>query len=93
MAERDGYEFGVDKKGLYEVVLHTESEKYGGKVSDGITYETFNKVNHGKKQSIRVDIKANSAMFIRLKEEYETEDDIVLTDAAEEAPKTNKKIK
>ena len=93
MAERDGYEFGVDKKGLYEVALHTESEKYGGKVPEGLTYETVNKENHGKKQSLKVDIKANSAMFIRLKEEYEEEDDIVLVDTTPEKETEKTEIK
>ncbi len=73
--ERPLYEIGVDKKGLYEEVMHTESVKYGGNVPAGRTYETIKKENHGKKQSIALHIEGNSAIFIALKKEYPDEED------------------
>ena len=65
--ERQGYCIGVEKKGVYVEELNSSCVKYGGDVPYGKEYETVDKPNHGQEQSISLDLKGNSAVFIKFK--------------------------
>ena len=67
--ERWDYRIGVSKWGVYGEDLNSESEKYGGTIPVGILRETIDEARHGKEQSISLDLKGSSAVFLTLKQE------------------------
>lgn len=78
--EREGYEIGVDKKGVYYEALCSEWEKYGGTHLERGDMITVNKPNHGKKQSLVLDLPANGSLFVKLKEEFVDDDEEEIVD-------------
>ena len=89
--ERKEYDIGVDKCGEYAEVLNSEWKKYGGKAEEGRIMITKDEPNHGKKQSITLDIPAGGAMFIKLVKEYVVEDKVIVDEDEEEGRKGKKK--
>ena len=67
--ERWDYRFGVNKWGVYGEDLNSESEKYGGTTPENVLHETIDEERHGKEQSISLDLKGFSAIFLTLKQE------------------------
>jgi 1,4-alpha-glucan branching enzyme len=84
LVERDGYEIGVDKRGVYREVLNSEWIKYGGKMKEGYEMTTFDKPNHGKEQSIKLRIPAGGALFVKLGKEFIEDDEEVIVDKDDE---------
>lgn len=66
---RENYCIGVEKYGIYTEVLNSESKKYGGEVPAGREYTAIDESHHGQEQAISLDLKGNSAVFIKLKKE------------------------
>lgn len=66
---RENYCIGVEKYGVYTEVLNSESKKYGGEVPAGKEYTTIDECHHGQEQAISLDLKGNSAVFIKLTKE------------------------
>ncbi|MDD6482991.1 MAG: 1,4-alpha-glucan branching protein GlgB [Clostridiales bacterium] len=68
--DRPVYRIGVNLKGAYEVVLHSNSSKYGGSRRIGKkTYKSKNTPYDGMEQSIEVYLDANSVMYLKRKKE------------------------
>lgn len=63
--DRPCYGIGVKKPGIYAEVLNSEAKKYGGDVAAHKQYGSVDEERHGYAQSIEVDLKGNSAVFIR----------------------------
>lgn len=63
--ERLNYCIGVDKKGIYAEELNSESIKYGGKAPLKAEYATIDEEHHGKEQALSLDLKGNSAIFLK----------------------------
>lgn len=63
--DRPLYGIGVKRPGVYAEVLNSEAKKYGGVVSANKEYGSVDEERHGFQQSIEVDLKGNSAVFIR----------------------------
>lgn len=78
--ERNGYEIGVDKKGVYYEALNSEWKQFGGSIESKEEYVTYNKFNHGKEQSISLNIPAGGSLLIKLKEEIVENDEKEITD-------------
>ena len=78
--ERNGYEIGVDKKGVYYEALNSEWKQFGGSIERKEEYTTYNKFNHGKEQSISLNIPAGGSLLIKLKEEIVENDEKEITD-------------
>lgn len=65
---REGYSFGVEKEGVYEVILNSDSEKFGGQGRGTKTKVTSKNVPmHGYEHSITLSIPGLSAMYLKLK--------------------------
>ena len=62
----DDYGLGVDEEGIYEVILNTDEEKYGGKTTCNDTYKTGKESRHGKSYSIDIDLKPNQGLLLKL---------------------------
>lgn len=62
---RSDYRIGVGKKGVYVEELNSECKKYGGNASFKAEYETIDEARHGEEQSIALELKGNSAVFIK----------------------------
>lgn len=66
--ERNGYSFGVEKSGTYEVILNSDSEKFGGKGGGTKTKVTSKKVPlHGYEHSITVNLAGFSTVYFKYK--------------------------
>ncbi len=61
---RTGYRIGARKKGAYTMLFHSELKAFGGEGSKNASIRTANIPMHGLEQSIRVNIPANSVMFL-----------------------------
>ncbi|MGN1418687.1 MAG: 1,4-alpha-glucan branching protein GlgB, partial [Acutalibacteraceae bacterium] len=65
---REKYSFGVEKEGTYEVILNSDSEKFGGKGTGTKTRVSSKKVPmHGFENSITLNLPGLSAMYLRYK--------------------------
>ncbi len=64
--DREDYKIGVDE-GKYIEILNSDSIDFGGGVEKDKEYNTIDVKNHGKDFSISLDIKANSAIFLKKK--------------------------
>ncbi|MCM1364932.1 MAG: 1,4-alpha-glucan branching protein GlgB [Faecalibacterium sp.] len=65
---REKYSFGVEKEGTYEVILNSDSEKFGGKGLGTKTKVTSKAVPmHGFENSITVNLPGFSAIYLRYK--------------------------
>lgn len=69
--ERSDYKIGVSKMGVYLEAFNSESEKYGGIVPSGRRIKSLNEPMHGYQQCIQLDLKGNSAIFIKYEKEIE----------------------
>ena len=68
--DRPVYKLGVNEKGSYEVVLHSNSSKYGGTRRIGKkTYKSKAAPYDGRENSIEVYLDANSVMYLKRKPE------------------------
>lgn len=67
--ERENYCIGVEKKGTYIEELNSSCVKYGGDVPYGREFVTIDEARHGQDQSICIDLKGNSAAFIKFRHE------------------------
>lgn len=65
--DRNNYEFGVEKKGEYIELLNSECIDYGGEIERGLKHKTINKTNHNQQYSLILNIKGNSAIFLKKK--------------------------
>ncbi len=64
------YEFGVEKDGIYEVIIHSNSTQYGGnRLIKGLKYKARKKPMNDMPYSLRVAVDANSTMILRFLEE------------------------
>lgn len=63
--DRADYRIGVERKGVYVEELNSESKKYGGSEPMNKEYNTVDEARHGQEQSISLDLKGNSAVFIK----------------------------
>ena len=64
------YEFGVEQPGTYEVILHSNSTKFGGtRIIKNKKYKAKNKSVNGMDYSLSVFVDPNSIMLLRLKED------------------------
>lgn len=83
---REKYSFGVEKEGYYEVILNSDSEKFGGKGGGTKTKVMSKKVPmHGFENSITLSLPGFSAMYLKYKKKEPTK-----KKAAVKAEKTNK---
>lgn len=83
---REKYSFGVEKEGYYEVILNSDSEKFGGKGGGTKTKVMSKKVPmHGFENSITLSLPGFSDMYLRYKKKEPTK-----KKAAVKAEKTNK---
>ena len=65
---REKYSFGVEKEGIYEVILNSDSEKFGGKGRGTKTKVTSKKIAmHGFENSITLDLPGLSAIYLKHK--------------------------
>ncbi len=65
---REKYSFGVEKEGYYEVILNSDSEKFGGKGGGTKTKVSSKKVPmHGFENSITLSLPGFSAMYLKYK--------------------------
>lgn len=65
---REKYSFGVEKEGVYEVILNSDSEKFGGQGRGTKTKVTSKNVPmHGYEHSITLSIPGLSAMYLKYK--------------------------
>ncbi|MBR1746979.1 MAG: 1,4-alpha-glucan branching protein GlgB [Clostridia bacterium] len=67
--ERWDYRIGVNKWGVYGEDLNSEAKKYGGTTPDGVLHKTIDESRHGKEQSVSLDLKGYSAVFLTLRKE------------------------
>lgn len=69
---REKYTFGVEKDGYYEVILNSDSEKFGGSGKGTKTRVTSKKVAmHGYENSITVNLPGLSAIYLKYKKKPE----------------------
>ncbi|MBM7562351.1 1,4-alpha-glucan branching protein GlgB [Fusibacter tunisiensis] len=67
---RNAHPIGVTQEGTYEVVLNSNSERYGGSSpSQKKNYQTENEPAFNRPYSIRIELPGLSAVYIKLKEE------------------------
>ncbi len=65
-ASIDNYELGVNKQGKYEVILDSNAKKYGGEGNDDNEFINTTSANmHGKKYSIKINLKPNQGLLIK----------------------------
>ena len=65
---REKYSFGVEREGVYEVILNSDSEEFGGNGQGTKTKVSSKKVPmHGFENSITVDLPGLSAVIFRVK--------------------------
>ncbi len=65
---RDKYSFGVEREGVYEVILNSDSEEFGGNGQGTKTRVSSKKVPmHGFENSITVDLPGLSCVLFRVK--------------------------
>ncbi len=65
---REKYSFGVEKEGSYEVILNSDSEKFGGKGTGTKTKVMSRKVPmHGFENSITLNLPGFSVMYLKYK--------------------------
>ncbi len=65
---REKYSFGVEREGVYEVILNSDSEEFGGSGQGTKTRATSKKMPmHGFENSITVDLPGLSCVIFRVK--------------------------
>lgn len=65
---REHYSFGVEKEGVYEVILNSDDERFGGKGGGTKTKATSKKVPmHGYENSITLNLPGLSALYLKYK--------------------------
>jgi 1,4-alpha-glucan branching enzyme len=65
--ERETYRVGVPRAGQYEVVLHTESGRFGGSLNDPPRFlETSGISMHGYDQSLSLTVEPLSAIYLKV---------------------------
>jgi 1,4-alpha-glucan branching enzyme len=63
--DRENYEFGVEDDGEYIEVLNSDCIVYGGTTEYGIIHKTIKKANHNHENTLNLNIKGNSAIFLK----------------------------
>ncbi len=67
------YEFGVEKAGIYEVILHSNSTKYGGnRLINNMKFQTRENSVNEMDYSLSVPIDGNSIMMLHIKKDNKT---------------------
>ncbi len=67
---RNIYEFGVEKEGVYEVIIHSNSTEYGGtRLIKGFKYKSRKKPMNDMPYSLCICVDAHSTMMLRYIEE------------------------
>ena len=65
---REGYSFGVNSPGTYEVLINSDDKKFGGEGRGPKTRVTAKKTEmHGKPQSLTLDLPPLSVIYLRKK--------------------------
>ena len=65
---REGYSFGVNSAGTYEVLINSDDKKFGGEGRGPKSRVTAKKAEmHGKAQSLTLDLPPLSAIYLRKK--------------------------
>lgn len=75
---RPNYSIGVDKSGEYRVILNSEWKRFGGSAETERDIVSEDAPNHGKKQSITLDIPSGGALFVKLVREYQDADRVIV---------------
>lgn len=61
----DNYRFGVDKKGLYKIILNTQHKNFGGEIQRNTPLYSKEIPHNGRNYSVEVDLKPYQALFIK----------------------------
>ncbi|MGN0467980.1 MAG: 1,4-alpha-glucan branching protein GlgB, partial [Acutalibacteraceae bacterium] len=91
---REKYSFGVEKEGTYEVILNSDSEKFGGKGTGTKTRVSSKKIPmHGFENSITLNLPGLSAMYLRYKKKPQSKKTAKVQNKKEESKEPEKPAK